>query len=115
MYYVVTEEAKRQTETKIDTPPLLAMDEELLEEQSLVQAILDVIQPQLETEDHISTFLNILRDVFPVSTKSKAQSGQYQDTKLLNAVRDQLNEDNMKETQEVMDKVGDQTIKYILT
>lgn len=98
-------EAAKQTESKIDTPPLVAMDNEALEEQSIVQAILDLLQPQLETEDDITAFLNILRDVFPVSVKSKSQSGQYQDTKLLNAVRDQLNEDNMKETQAVMDKV----------
>lgn len=105
LFKIFSDEAKKQTETKIDTPPLLAMNEQTLEEQSLVQAILEIMQPQLETEDDISVFLDILRDVFPVSMKSKTQSGQYQDTKLLNAVRDQLNEDNMKESQEVMDKV----------
>ena len=81
------------------------MDDQTLEEQSLVQAILEILKPQLESEDDIALFLDILRDVFPISMKSKTQSGQYQDTKLLNAVRDQLNEDNMKETPEVMDKV----------
>lgn len=81
------------------------MDTRALEEQSIVQSMIDVLQPGLVTEDDVSMFLEILRDVFPLSTKPKSVSGQYVDTKLVNAVRDQLNEDNVKETQEIMDKV----------
>ena len=95
----------RQTDTKVDTPPLVSLDTHAIEEQSIVLAMIDVLKPTCETEDDIMTFLNILRDIFPTSTKSKSMSSLYQDTKLVNAVRDQLNEDNLKETQEVMDKV----------
>ncbi|XP_060599368.1 dynein heavy chain domain-containing protein 1-like [Ruditapes philippinarum] len=99
------EDAAKQTDTKIDTPPLVAMDSHALEEQSIVQSIIDVLQPGLETEDDVGMFLEILRDVFPLSTKPKTMYGQFADTKLVNAVQDQLNEDNVKETQEIMDKI----------
>jgi hypothetical protein len=102
----LVEDAAKQTDTKIDTPPLVAMDAHALEEQSIVQSIIDVLQPGLETEDDVGMFLEILRDVFPLSTKPKTMYGQFADTKLVNAVQDQLNEDNVKETQEIMDKVG---------
>ena len=89
----------------MDTPPLVAMKPQGLEEQSIIQAIVDIMQPTIENEDDLSTFFLILQDIFPLSRNSKSASSQYQDTKLVNAVRDQLNEDNVKETQEIMDKV----------
>ena len=89
----------------MDTPPLVAMKPQGLEEQSIIQAIVDIMQPTIENEDDLSTFFLILQDIFPLSRNSKSASSQYQDTKLVNAVRDQLNEDNIKETQEIMDKV----------
>ena len=97
----------KQTGTRMDTPPLVAMKPQALEEQSIIQAIVDIMQPSIETEDDQSTFFNILHDIFPLSRNSKSASSQYQDSKLVNAVRDQLNEDNIKETQEIMDKVGE--------
>lgn len=81
------------------------MDTNALEEQSIVQSVIDVLEPTLKNEDDVGIFLSVLRDVFPVSLKSKSSSGPFADIKLVNAVRDQLNEDNMKETQDVMDKV----------
>ena len=100
-----TEEAIKQTGARMDTPPLVAMKPQGLEEQSIIQAIVDIMQPTIENEDDLSTFFLILQDIFPLSRNSKSASSQYQDTKLVNAVRDQLNEDNIKETQEIMDKV----------
>ncbi|XP_052798483.1 dynein heavy chain domain-containing protein 1-like isoform X5 [Mya arenaria] len=102
---VTFEEVKAQTQTRPDTPPLINMKPRELEEQSIVQGLLDTFSPALETEDDVSAFLNILRDVFPQSNQSKSMSDPYQDMKLVNAVRDQLNEDNMKETPEIMEKI----------
>ena len=84
----------------------MSIKPEGLEEQSIIQAIVDIMQPSIENDDDLQVFFNILQDIFPLSRNSKSASSQYQDTKLVNAVRDQLNEDNIKETQEIMDKVG---------
>ena len=102
---IITEEAVKQTGARIDTPPLVSIKPEGLEEQSIIQAIVDIMQPSIENDDDLQVFFNILQDIFPLSRNSKSASSQYQDTKLVNAVRDQLNEDNIKETQEIMDKV----------
>ena len=102
---MVLEEAVQQTGARIDTPPLVSIKPEGLEEQSILQAVVDVMQPSIETDDDLQVFFNTLQDIFPLSRNSKSASSQYQDIKLVNAVRDQLNEDNIRETQEIMDKV----------
>ena len=110
----ITEEAVKQTGARIDTPPLVSIKPEGLEEQSIIQAIVDIMQPSIENDDDLQVFFNILQDIFPLSRNSKSASSQYQDTKLVNAVRDQLNEDNIKETQEIMDKVGNYYIRRLM-
>ena len=75
-----------------------------MEEHSLVYALKSIILQSLEGEDDVSVFNSILRDVFPVSSKSAVDYGY--DGQLVKAVRDQLREDNLKDTEEILAKVG---------
>ncbi|KAL3832089.1 hypothetical protein ACJMK2_023767 [Sinanodonta woodiana] len=91
-----------------EMPPLMAMDQKNLEEESIVQAIIDVMYSNTENEDDRLTFLTVLREVFSGKGTTIVGSGNgllQQDSRLMTAIRDQLNEDNLKETSQTMEKV----------
>lgn len=73
------------------------------EEHTLVFALRGVVRQGMENSEDTSVFDNNLRDVFPSTARKTIEHGY--DTQLKEAVQDQLREDNMKDTPEIVEKV----------
>lgn len=80
-----------------------SLDPRVWEEHTLVFALRGVVRQGMENTEDISVFDNTLRDVFPSTARKTIEHGY--DTQLKEAVQDQLREDNMKDTPEIVEKV----------
>lgn len=75
------------------------------EEGCVIQAILAVLSPQMENAEDGVKFRNILRDVFPNSARPASGTGRHSST-LINGIKDQLHEDNLQDTNDLIEKVS---------
>ncbi|XP_078321878.1 dynein heavy chain domain-containing protein 1-like isoform X7 [Crassostrea virginica] len=98
---------KNKAEGKIQSPKSLKeipyLDPHVWEEHALVFALRGVVRQSMENGEDCSVFDNTLRDVFPSTARKNIDHGY--DTLLKDAIHDQLREDNMKDTPEIIDKV----------
>ena len=69
----------------------------------MVFALRGVVRQSMENGEDCSVFDKTLRDVFPSTARKNIDHGY--DTLLKDAIHDQLREDNMKDTPEIIDKV----------
>ena len=74
------------------------------EEEAIIQAINLILGSKMATTDDATAFKNIVRDVFPNSVRPRSGVQRYS-SMLVNTINEQLRQENLQPTQEMVNKV----------
>ena len=94
-------EGSTDTRTKLEK---FDLNSPKVEEESIVEAIMAVLQPTLEEADQ-NTLHQMIRNIFPNYTRRKEPELTKAMRVLVTAIEDQLRQDNLQASQAFVDKV----------